>query len=85
MFKEHEMLLSFVDQFGDDHYREIEELWAALVIGWPNNLRVIIHYLVILTNMAAAELLPFVSQTFYFVKLRKFCLFYPFLTVIFNV
>ncbi|XP_061189012.1 protein furry-like [Saccostrea echinata] len=49
-------------KFGDDHYREIEELWAALVIGWPNNLRVIIHYLVILTNMAAAELLPFAKR-----------------------
>ncbi|XP_078324716.1 protein furry-like isoform X6 [Crassostrea virginica] len=49
-------------KFGDDHYREIEELWAALVMGWVNNLRVIIHYLVILTNMAAAELLPFAKR-----------------------
>ena len=51
----------FCFQFGDDHFREIEELWAALVICWPNNLKVVIHYLVIIVNMAAAELLPYVS------------------------
>ena len=43
-------------------------------MGWVNNLRVIIHYLVILTNMAAAELLPFVRMSFlciFFVGLQK--------------
>lgn len=48
-------------QFGDDHPKEVEELWAALCTCWPNNLKVIIRYLFIITGMAAAELLPYVS------------------------
>lgn len=48
-------------QLGDDHPKEVEELWAALCTCWPNNLKVIIRYLFIITGMAAAELLPYVS------------------------
>ncbi|XP_053400043.1 protein furry-like isoform X2 [Mercenaria mercenaria] len=44
-------------KFGDDHPQELEALWAALVLCWPNNIRVVMHYLVILINMAATELL----------------------------
>ncbi|KAL4229825.1 hypothetical protein ACF0H5_010217 [Mactra antiquata] len=44
-------------KFGDDHPQELEALWAALVLCWPNNIRVVMHYLVILINMAAGELL----------------------------
>ena len=39
-------------KFGDDHPKEIEELWAALCACWPNNLRVIVRYLLIVLNMA---------------------------------
>lgn len=47
-------------QYGDDHPGELEALWAALVLCWPNNIRVVMHYLVILINMAATELLSHV-------------------------
>ncbi|XP_063413170.1 protein furry-like isoform X1 [Mytilus trossulus] len=49
-------------KYGDDHPRELEDLWAALVICWPNNLRVVIHYLVIITNMAASELMQYAKR-----------------------
>ena len=49
-------------KYGDDHPRELEELWAALVVCWPNNLRVVIHYLVIITNMAASELMQYAKR-----------------------
>ncbi|XP_052278154.1 protein furry-like isoform X3 [Dreissena polymorpha] len=45
-------------KFGDDHPQELEALWAALVLCWPNNIRVVMHYLVILINMAPTDLLP---------------------------
>lgn len=48
-------------QLGEDHPKEVEELWSALCNCWPNNLRVIIRYLFIITGMAATELLPYVS------------------------
>ena len=48
-------------QFGDNHAKEIEELWTALVACWPGNLKVIIRYIVIITGMAPANLLPYVS------------------------
>lgn len=54
--------LVFYSQYGDDHPRELEDLWSALVVCWPNNLRVVIHYLVIITNMAASELMQYVSE-----------------------
>lgn len=48
-------------QFGDEHPLEIEALWAALVTTWPSNLKVIIRYLLVLVNIAATDLLPYVS------------------------
>ena len=50
-----------VDQFSNEHPVDVEELWAALVGWWPNNITVIINYLVVLLNMSATSLLPFVS------------------------
>ncbi|KAJ1525387.1 hypothetical protein ONE63_010202 [Megalurothrips usitatus] len=39
----------------------MEEVWATLCSCWPNNLKVIIRYLLIVSGMAPNELLPFVS------------------------
>ena len=46
-------------KFGDDHPKEIEELWAALCACWPNNLRVIMRYLLIVSGMAPNSVLDF--------------------------
>lgn len=48
-------------QFSDEHPKETEELWATLCGCWPNNLKVIIRYLIIVSGMAPQELLPYVS------------------------
>ena len=69
----------WLSQFGDEHPLEIEALWSALVTCWNFNLKVIMRYLVIITNIAATDLLPYVSLhiTFYIrsefplVKLNK--------------
>lgn len=47
-------------KFGDDHPKELEDVWAELCTCWPTNLRVILRYLFIVTGMAPAELLPYV-------------------------
>lgn len=44
------------------HPRDIEEIWGTLSQYWPNNLKVILRYLVIITGMAPNELLPYVSN-----------------------
>lgn len=54
-------------KLGDDHPKEVEELWAALCTCWPNNLKVIIRYLFIITGMAAAELLPYAKRVIVYV------------------
>ena len=51
----------YIVQYGDDHPQELEALWTALVQCWPTNIRVVMHYLVIMINMAATELLAHVS------------------------
>jgi hypothetical protein len=48
-------------QFADSHPRDIEELWGTLCQYWPNNLKVILRYLVIMSGMAPNELLSYVS------------------------
>lgn len=48
-------------KYSDAHTREIEEIWGSLCQYWPNNLKVILRYLVIISGMAPNELLPFVS------------------------
>ncbi|KAK6173602.1 hypothetical protein SNE40_017022 [Patella caerulea] len=48
-------------KFGDEHPFEIESLWSSL-LTWPNNLKVIIRYLVIITNVAASDLLLYVKR-----------------------
>lgn len=47
----------FLKQFADSHPRDIEELWGTLCAFWPNNLKVILRYLVIISGMAPNELL----------------------------
>ena len=46
-------------RFGDDHPKEVEELWAALCACWPNNLRVIMRYLMIVSGMAPNKVLDY--------------------------
>ena len=58
-------------KFGDDHPKEVEELWSALCTCWPNNLRVIIRYLIIITGMAAQELLHYVKRVIVYVGHAK--------------
>ncbi|KAK4300624.1 hypothetical protein Pmani_027179 [Petrolisthes manimaculis] len=54
-------------KLGEDHPKEVEELWSALCNCWPNNLRVIIRYLFIITGMAATELLPYAKRVVVYV------------------
>lgn len=48
-------------QFADSH-PYIEELWGTLCQFWPNNLKVILRYLLIISGMAPNELLAYVSS-----------------------
>lgn len=54
-------LFYITTKYPDSHTREIEEIWGTLCQFWPNNLKVILRYLVIVSGMAPNELLPFVS------------------------
>ncbi|XP_021940399.1 protein furry [Zootermopsis nevadensis] len=49
-------------KFADEHPKETEELWATLCSWWPNNLKVIIRYLLIISGMAPQELLPYAKR-----------------------
>ncbi|KOB68310.1 Protein furry [Operophtera brumata] len=49
-------------KFSDQHPKEIEELWSTLCACWPNNLKVIIRYLIIVSGMAPTELLPYAKR-----------------------
>ncbi|XP_058987599.1 protein furry isoform X7 [Musca domestica] len=49
-------------KFSDTHPRDIEELWGTLCQFWPNNLKVILRYLVIMSGMAPNELLPYAKR-----------------------
>ncbi|GAB1603756.1 protein furry-like isoform X6 [Argonauta hians] len=53
-------------KFGDEHPREIEQLWSTLVQSWPNNLRVIRRYLAVMSNLAPATLLPYAKRVMSF-------------------
>ena len=46
-------------KFGDDHPKEVEELWAAICACWPKNLRIIIRYLFIISGLAPNELIDY--------------------------
>jgi hypothetical protein len=39
----------------------VEALWSALCACWPNNLKVILRYLLIVSGMSPEKLLPYVS------------------------
>ncbi|KAG8224237.1 hypothetical protein J437_LFUL002693 [Ladona fulva] len=49
-------------KFGDEHPKEIEEVWATLCTAWPNNLKVIIRYLLIVSGMAPHQLLSYAKR-----------------------
>ncbi|RZF45117.1 hypothetical protein LSTR_LSTR014742 [Laodelphax striatellus] len=49
-------------KFADEHPKETEEIWSTLCSCWPNNLKVIIRYLLIISGMAPTELLPYAKR-----------------------
>ncbi|KAK9752212.1 Cell morphogenesis central region [Popillia japonica] len=49
-------------KFGDNHPKELEKIWATLCKTWPNNMKVIIRYLIIISGMAPNELLPYAKR-----------------------
>ncbi|GFV46815.1 protein furry homolog [Trichonephila clavipes] len=53
-------------KFVNEHPHEIEDLWASLCKCWPNNLKVIIRYLFIVTGLAPNELLVFTKRVVLF-------------------
>ncbi|GBM95380.1 Protein furry [Araneus ventricosus] len=53
-------------RFVNDHPHEIEDLWASLCKCWPNNLKVIIRYLFIVTGLAPTELLVYAKRVVLF-------------------
>jgi hypothetical protein len=55
-------LLYVTVKFGDDHPKELENVWAELCTWWHTNLRVILRYLFTVTGMAASELLLYVRK-----------------------
>lgn len=54
-------LIYITVKFADTHPRSMEELWGTLCQYWPNNLKVALRYLVIISGMAPVELLEYVS------------------------
>jgi hypothetical protein len=54
-------LLYITAKFGDEHPRELESIWEALVACWSDNLRCVIRYIVIMTGMAPDTVLQHVS------------------------
>lgn len=54
---------NFMLQFADSHPRNIEMLWGTLCQYWPNNLKVVLRYLVIVVGLAPTELISCVSFT----------------------
>ncbi|XP_054160326.1 protein furry-like isoform X2 [Oppia nitens] len=57
-------------KFGDNFPKEIEEIWTALCAYWPNNLRIIIRYLFILTGLAN-DLLPYAKRIVIYLSRAK--------------
>ncbi|XP_076272167.1 microtubule binding protein furry isoform X2 [Rhynchophorus ferrugineus] len=49
-------------KFGDSHPKEVEEVWGMLCTSWPNNMKVIIRYLIIISGMAPCELLTYAKR-----------------------
>lgn len=62
-------------KFGDEHPKELEEIWSALVSCWQENLKCVIRYLIIVTGMAPEAVLPHVSRN-RFVKYTVWVIFY---------
>ncbi|CAH0386341.1 unnamed protein product [Bemisia tabaci] len=49
-------------KLADQHPKEMEDVWATLCSCWPNNMKVIIRYFIIISGMAPTELLPFAKR-----------------------
>ncbi|XP_044014462.1 protein furry isoform X2 [Aphidius gifuensis] len=59
-------LFYITTKFSDEHPKEVEELWSTLCGCWPNNLKIIIRYLIIVSGMAPQELLPYAKRVVLF-------------------
>lgn len=64
-------LMYITVKFSDEYLKEIEDVWAALSSCWPNNLRIIIRYLFIITGIAPNELLPYTKRVALFMAQSK--------------
>ena len=49
-------------KFGDDYAPELEKVWSSLCANRPNNLKIIVRYLFILTGLSPNELLPYAKR-----------------------
>lgn len=49
-------------KFGDDYAPELEKVWSSLCTNRPNNLKIIVRYLFILTGLSPNELLPYAKR-----------------------
>ena len=49
-------------KFGDEHAKELANVWAAMVACWPDNMRCVIRYIIIVTGMSPEQVLPHVSN-----------------------
>ena len=54
-------LLYITVKFGNEDPTRVRHLWCALIESWPNNIRVVIHYLYIMCTLAPDTLATYVS------------------------
>eukprot|EP00058_Branchiostoma_floridae_P025945 XP_002611435.1 hypothetical protein BRAFLDRAFT_63933 [Branchiostoma floridae] len=56
-------LLYITAKYGDEHPRAVEQFWATMVHHWPNNLHVILEYLINMAGITTQpDLLPYVKR-----------------------
>ncbi|XP_078684764.1 protein furry homolog-like isoform X1 [Branchiostoma floridae x Branchiostoma belcheri] len=56
-------LLYITAKYGDEHPRAVEQFWATMVQHWPNNLHVILEYLINMAGITTQpDLLPYVKR-----------------------
>ncbi|XP_033097375.1 protein furry homolog [Anneissia japonica] len=59
-------------EYGEEHTRELQQLWAGLCKCWPGNLCIILDYLFLLSGIATnPDLLPYVKMVLSFIAGAK--------------
>ncbi|XP_077984034.1 protein furry homolog-like [Glandiceps talaboti] len=59
-------------EYGDEHPRELEQLWAALCVCWSYNLKVILNYLMMMAGIPTnPDILPFVKRVLTYIGRAK--------------